>query len=573
MDEQQHIEREVRRRLASQQSRHHQEVADLHGIIKEQQEKLLEQHDMIQSLTGEPMFFGVVYSFNDQVDPSLFQVDDQVIVVDSESPHHQKTGKILALADAPDDSDEVVAEVSLSDDTIANFSIGVSGRRQIRLAAKPDGTSTIVCIEGKPWEVQGVSDGVKVGDTVKVKPDSKQIVAVADDIDVGPICIVDSITEEGVEVLDKGEKRLVHNPKDFTLTEGDRVCLDSGMFLIIKKLAKDSRQRFRINSDVNVTFDDVGGLGDAKTKIRDFLELPYKEKERFAHYNMKRPVGALLHGPPGCGKTLLARVCVWLLAQVHGKEAVDSGYIFVKGPEILDKWVGNSEAEIRGLFERGRRHFLEHGYPAILAIDEADAIIPERGARRSSDIADTIVPMFLGEMDGIDEEQTRTNPIVLLMTNRPDVLDPAVVRSRRISHHIKINRPDEFSAIDILSIHTSNTPFEGKKDPVLAIAASDLFSKSRLLYRINNELDFTLGDAVNGAMLEQMAEDAKLIALRRDIENNTMTGVNITDFREAADQIYKQQQGLNHKYDLKDFAEKHKIQPDNMEVSRCFGAA
>ena len=384
--------------------------------------------------------------------------------------------------------------------------------------------------------------------------------------------LVTTLTPHGIEVSLKGEKGLVFNPKGFDIIESDRVCVADG-FTIVKKLDKDSRERYKMRGELTVTFDDVGGLDHAKAQLRDLLELPYTQTELFAHYKMKRPVGALLHGPPGCGKTLLARVCVWLLANVHGKEAVDSGYIFVKGPEILDKYVGNTEAEVRGLFERGRRHFLEHGYPAVLAIDEAEAILPERGTRRSSDISDTIVPMFLGEMDGVDEEQTRCNPVVLLMTNRPDVLDPAIVRSRRISHHIKIERPDEYSAVDIFSIHTSNAPFKGDSKSVLAIATSDLFSKSRLLYRVNNEHDFTLGDTVNGAMLEQIAEDAKMIALRRDMDNKTMTGVDLVDFREAVDGVYKEQQGLNHRYDLRDFAEKHHLQPEGMEVTRCFGAA
>lgn len=573
MDQQQAVENEVRRRLAAEQQRHHEETSRLMDIVKEQQDKLLHQHDLIQRLTGEPLTFGVVHAINDCVDPSAFQVDDRVIVCDQDSPHYQKTGTIVGLDEESDD--DTVARVFMSDDTEEEFRIGINGNGQIRLAEKPDGTSTIVSIEGRPWEVQGIPNfGIKVGDTVKVKPESKQIVDLATyDVDAGSVCIVESVTDDGVEVLKKGEKHLVCNPKDFTLEEGDRVCIDSGEYLVLKKLLNDARDRYRMSNNLDVTFDNVGGLENAKTMIRDFLELPYTEKERFAHYGMKRPIGALLYGPPGCGKTLLARVCAWLVAKVHGQEAIDSGYIFVKGPEILDKYVGNSEGEVRSLFERGRRHFQEHGYPAILAIDEADAIIPERGMRRSSDVADTIVPMFLGEMDGIDEEQTRCNPIVLLMTNRPDVLDPAVVRSRRISHHIKIDRPNEYSAIDILTIHTSNTPFKGDKDSALAIAASDIYSKSRLLYRVNNEHDFTLGDAVNGAMLEQIAEDAKMIALRRDIDEGTMTGVDIVDFRKAIDDIYDQQQGLNHKYDLRDFAEKKHIQAEGMEVSRCFGAA
>jgi len=262
------------------------------------------------------------------------------------------------------------------------------------------------------------------------------------------------------------------------------------------------------------------------------------------------------------------------MGNVHGKDIRESGYIFVKGPEILSKWVGNTETEIRELFERGRRHYRQHGYKGILAIDEADAVLPQRGTRRSSDVSDTIVPMFLGEMDGIDAVQTEENPIVILMTNRADILDPAVTRAGRISKHIKVERPTEMTAIDILEIHTKGVPFQDEdKLSALAIATSDLFSKGRLLYRVNNEHDFTLGDAVNGAMLEALAESAKMIALHRDISNGTKTGIVTEDFRAAIVKLQRQQKGINHSFDLQDFAEKHGIQAKDMQVDRCFGAA
>jgi proteasome-associated ATPase len=263
------------------------------------------------------------------------------------------------------------------------------------------------------------------------------------------------------------------------------------------------------------------------------------------------------------------------VAQTHGKQASETGYIYVKAPEILDKWVGNTEKEIRELFERGRRHFREHGYKAILAFDEADAIMPQRGTRRSSDVSDTIVPMFLGEMDGIDSRQTEENPIVILMTNRADVLDPAVTRPGRISRHIKVERPDQISSIDVLKIHAQGVPFsnDDERAAILVVAASDLFSKTRLLYRVNNQHDFTLGDCVNGAMLSNIVEIAKMIALHRDLENNTKSGVSLEDFRSAVQKVFRQQRGINHSFDLQDFAERLGIQPSNMQIERCFGAA
>jgi len=367
----------------------------------------------------------------------------------------------------------------------------------------------------------------------------------------------------------------VYNPKAFELEEGDRVVCDKDLFCITKKLERDARDRYKVSSELDITWDDVGGLESAKQELQDAIELPFQQPDLFEFYGINPLRGVLLYGPPGCGKTLLARVSVWSMAQIHGRDVVESAYIFVKGPEILDKWVGNSEAEIRELFERGRRHYREHGYKAILAIDEADAILPQRGSRRSSDVADTIVPMFLGEMDGIDDKQTKENPLVYLMSNRPDILDPAVTRPGRIDKHIKICRPTELNGIDILEIHSKGLPFQDEENRTasLAVATADIFSKSRLLYRVNGEHDFTLGDAVNGAMLANLAQTAAMNALHRDLASGTQTGITTDDFREGVQKIFRQQRGLNHNYDLQDFAEGLGIQPQNLQADRCFGAA
>jgi proteasome-associated ATPase len=202
------------------------------------------------------------------------------------------------------------------------------------------------------------------------------------------------------------------------------------------------------------------------------------------------------------------------------------GYIYVKSPEILNKWVGNTELEIRELFERARRHYREHGYKAILAFDEADAIMPQRGTRLTSSIADTIVPMFLGEMDGIDSKQTEENPIVVLLTNRPDTRPRSdSAGPHQPPHQDRAARRDV--SIDVLGIHTKKIPFADDEEPmaILAVTASDVFSKTRLLYRVNNEHDFTMGDCVNGAMLENIAQIAKMNALHRDLAEGTKTGV------------------------------------------------
>lgn len=574
----QHIEQEVQRRLGRQMRVVHEEVTQLRGIIADQNNKLIKQHDTLKRLLGEPLVFGTLLRVHNSVDPRSFKNNDQVIVCDPASVYFQQGGNIISgLNGTPVIDDDGFCVVKLHNESEVKFATGIEGKApaQVRLTQKDDGTFAVVSLDGKPWEVRGIPDlGLKEGEPVKVNPNTKAIICRGYDLHSGPICKVISITPQGVEVMNKGDRVLVFNPHEFPLEEGDRVACDPTMFCIMAKLDRDSRERYKLKHESSITWDDVGGLEQAKKELRDALELPFAEPDLFAYYGVQPLRGVLLYGAPGCGKTLLARACASAVAKQHGKDSVSTGYIYVKSPEILDKWVGNTEAEIRELFERGRRHYREHGYKGILAIDEADAIMPQRGTRRSSDVADTIVPMFLGEMDGIDEQQTRENPIVILMTNRADILDPAITRPGRISKHIKIERPNQMTAIDILDIHTKSLPFQDEKNrmAILSIAVSDLFSKNRVLYRVNNEHDFTLGDAVNGAMLASVAETAKMIALYRDLEGKSRTGVITEDFREAVKKIFGDQRGLNHSYDLTDFGEKIGIQPQNMQIDRCFGA-
>lgn len=574
-----HVEREVQRRIARSSRQHVDEISELRSIIEQCKTDLVRQHGIISRLSSDPLTFGSLLKVHNFVDPNCFKTNDEVLVTDTNSPHFNKGGRIIGgLNDLPVVDENGYTYVRLVDGIEERFSIGVEGKdaAQVRLTQKDDGTFAVVQIDGKPWEVRGVPDlGLRVGDHVKVKPDNKAIIGKAYEIASGPICHVVAVLDDCIEVMHKGDKYLVYNPNNLELNEGDRIATDSNLFCVVKKLPADARNKYKITTEIGATWDDIGGLESAKQELRDALELPFMHPSLFKHYGIEPLRGVLLYGPPGCGKTLLARTAAWSVAQTHGKKSADTGYIYVKAPEILDKWVGNTEKEIRELFERGRRHFREHGYKAILAFDEADAIMPQRGTRRSSDVSDTIVPMFLGEMDGIDSQQTEENPIVILMTNRADVLDPAITRPGRISRHIKVERPDQISSIDILKIHSQNLPFknESEKSGILVIAASDLFSKTRLLYRINNQHDFTLGDCVNGAMLSNIVEIAKMAALHRDLESKTQSGATLEDFRGAVQKVYRQQRGINHSYDLQDFAEKVGIQPSSMQVERCFGAA
>lgn len=337
----------------------------------------------------------------------------------------------------------------------------------------------------------------------------------------------------------------VNAPKG--LKVGHEVLLHPKTYQIVEDLGFPPLEAspFSPGSIPSVTWDDIAGLENAKRDLVEAIEMPHRYKALYKHYK-KRPVkGVLLSGDPGCGKTMLGKAAANSLAAIYGAESAKTGFLYIKGPEILNQYVGQTEQTIREIFIDAGRHHAVHGYPAVIFIDEADAILATRGSR-SIGIGNTIVPAFLTEMDGLED----SHAVVILATNRPDVLDPAIIREGRIDRKVHVTRPDLPTAIRIATLNLQNYPIAKGFDVVdMATGlATEIFSEART---VGN--DRMLREIVNGAMIAAAADLAVAQAMHRDIAANKLekgfSGVSGEDIIEAVNRIQAQNHGLNHQFE------------------------
>lgn len=399
---------------------------------------------------------------------------------------------------------------------------------------------------------------IEPGDYVKVGKTGQIVEVSQKGFGTGDVAHVTRITGNRCEVEGAGSgiKSVMLPSKVGKVEKGDRVILDPSNTIVLTNLGKEE-EKYRFESSTHVTWADIGGLTAAKAEMREVVELPFLFTDIYKHFGKRPTKGVLLFGPPGCGKTLIAKATASAVAKVHDKGSVSSGFLYVKGPEILSKWVGQSEANVRMIFEQARVHKKKHGYPAVVFIDEAEAILRKRGTGISSDITDTIVPMFLSEWDGLDE----SSAVLLLATNRPDILDPAVVRDGRCDKKIRIGRPSMKDAADIFSIHLKNVPTEKgvSLDRLAEVGCNELFASSRVLYSIAvkgeaQPVTFTLSNICNGGMIAGIVDHATSYALRRAVSTrSTKGGVTEKDMEAAVHSIYTQNLELSHEDDLLDF--------------------
>lgn len=532
-------------------------------MILELQHRLSYMDDLLAKFFAEPMVHATVVACNNEVDPKKFQKGDLVWCATK-----QCTARISKNPD-----DDGFVEVVFTDTKREEFQIGLNKMRpEVKLLGKNDGTNVVIVHEGTLLEVNGIwGEGFDPGEVVKVNIKSRQIIEKQGYAGPGGVGIVKrTIDDMYFEVEVEGQKKVVMNGVPGAKVElNDRLQLDHYGSVVIRHLGKENEEEFKVDSSkMKITWKQIGGCEEAKFAMQEAVELPYKHPEIYKFYGMTLPKGILLWGPPGCGKTLIGKATAHSIAESQGKEFIDTGFIYVKGPELLKKYVGESEAEIQQLFRRGERHFDRTGIPALLFVDEADAITQERGSGVSSDVNKTIVPMWLSEMDGLDENKV----IVMMATNRPDMIDSAMTRPGRIDRKIRVNRPNQDAAEEIFAIHMKDIPlYKVSLEDVSDLVMKELFSEEYVLYTVNprgnrSKLALTLTNCLSGAMIAGIVREATSLALRRDLKAKKKRGIVPEDFTNAIRSYYESQYGQNHKYEVDDFLDLHKLRRDDCRI-------
>jgi proteasome-associated ATPase len=398
---------------------------------------------------------------------------------------------------------------------------------------------------------------LEIGSEVVLNESFNVVLARSPEI-TGEVVTIKEVLEDGVRALIVGradEERiceLADTVRGIHLRAGDTMRLDHRTNLLLEKLPRPEVEDLLLEEVPDISYDDIGGLDEQIEQIADAVELPFLHADLFAEHRLPAPKGILLYGPPGCGKTLIAKAVANSLARkvaaATGDEKGRSYFINIKGPELLNKYVGETERQIRMVFQRAREKS-EEGWPVIVFFDEMDSMFRTRGTGVSSDMESTIVPQLLAEIDGVEGLR---NVIVIGATNREDLIDPAILRPGRLDVKIKIERPNKEAATQIFSRYlTEEIPLAAGESvtEMIATTVDEMYSEDE----INRFLEVTYAngdkevlyfkDFASGAMIENIVRRSKKLAIKRVIGGGAK-GVSTADLVASIKQEYKEHEDL-----------------------------
>ncbi len=393
------------------------------------------------------------------------------------------------------------------------------------------------------------------------------VVAALDFEEIGEVVMFKEMLADGDRVLvianadEERVVRLAEPLREITLRAGDSLLLDAKSGYVYERVPKSEVEELVLEEVPDIDYTSIGGLSAQIEQIRDAVELPYLYPDLFKDYQLKPPKGVLLYGPPGCGKTLIAKAVANSLAKKVAEKTGQSGRSFflnIKGPELLNKYVGETERHIRLVFQRAREKASE-GTPVIVFFDEMDSLFRTRGSGVSSDVENTIVPQLLSEIDGVEGLE---NVLVIGASNREDMIDPAILRPGRLDVKIKIERPDAESARDIftkyltaqLPLHVDDlAEFGGDKHATVAGMITATVERMYTESEENRFLEVTYAngdkevlyfkDFNSGAMIQNIVDRAKKMAIKEVIDHD-QPGLRVQHMLQACVDEFKENEDL-----------------------------
>jgi len=436
--------------------------------------------------------------------------------------------------------------LSVNEDGTVNI---LSQGRKVKVNLHP----SIKAEDIKPGQELILNEGLNVVETAGYEIQG-EVVILKEQLDTERAIVTQRADEDRVGIIADPLRQV-------KLKIGDHLLIDAKSGYLLEKLPKSEVEDLSLEEVPDIDYEDIGGLSTQIETIKDAVELPYLYADYYKEHHLAPPKGVLLYGPPGCGKTMIAKaVANNLAARISEKrgEKVKGFFLNIKGPELLNKYVGETERKIREIFIKAREKAAED-VPVVVFFDEMDALFRTRGSGISSDVETTIVPQLLAEIDGVEHLK---NVIVIGASNRQDLIDPAILRPGRLDVKIKIERPDAASAVDIFNKYmTTELPInegevrqnsgdaQGAVDRMIAATIEEMYSlgeENRFLevtYANGDKEVLYFKDFSSGAMIESVVRRAKKLALKRYIQTSEK-GIKVEDLLNAVREEFKENEDL-----------------------------